>query len=199
MSIIIGLILIALLFTACMFKVEMEGDYVAPDSVKITMMVSMAGEQSPAIEIVKIGDTVYIKDPESQQWMMENEVESYQELKEIENFALAAIEFISAFESSSLLSDEEISGVLCYHVKGTVDSAKLEDPSTKFAPTDTVSADLWIGKEDYLVRRILLEVQADAPSSGTEIPISGANFSFIYEFSKFNEPITIDAPQLTSG
>jgi hypothetical protein len=200
-SIILGLILITLLFTACMVKVEMEGDYVAPDSIKMTMTASIAGEKSPTIELVKIGDAVYVKDPETQQWMTEKEVESYQEFTGIEDFALANIEFINAFEGSSLLSDEEINGVPCFHVKGTVDATKLEDSSKEVASMEMgiLDAELWIGKKDYLVRQMLLKVQAGASTSTTELPMSGGSFSFIFKFSKYNEPITIDAPQINSG
>jgi len=202
-SMILGLILILLIFTACMFKVEMEGDYVAPDSIKMTIMVSMAGEKSPAIEIVKIGDTVYAKDPENQQWMMAADVESYQEFagSGIDDFATNSMELINAFAGTSLLSDEQINGVLCYHVKGTVDATKLEDSSPEFEPMgmETLSAELWIGKDDFLVRRMVLEAEADMLSSDTEMPMPGGGFSFTYEFSNYNEPIIIEVPQLTPG
>ena len=198
-SMILGLIMILLVFTACMIKIEMEGDYVAPDSLKMTMVASFAGEESPAIELVKIGEDIYVKDPESQQWMTGNEVEGYQELTGIESFALAATEFINAFEGSSLLSDEEINGVLCFHVKGIVNSTKLEESSAELDPEGmgTLNAQLWMGKKDYLVRRIVIEIQPDALSSVTEIPLSGGDFSFTFEFSRYNEPISIDAPPLT--
>jgi hypothetical protein len=197
-SIILGLILILLIFTACIIQVEMEGDYVAPDSLKMTMTANFAGEESPVIELVKIGDTVYVKDPESQQWMMEDEVESYQELAGTEDFASSATEFIDVFEGSSLLSDEEIDGVLCYHIKGIVDATKLEDFSTDVAPMDMLDAELWIGKKDYLVRQMIFEVQADTSDSDTEIPVTGGSFSFTFKFSKYNEPIAIEAPKTNS-
>jgi hypothetical protein len=164
------------------------------------MVASFNSEKSPEIEIVKIGETVYGKDPESQQWMMADDVEGYQEFSGIEDFVTAYIQFINAFEGTSRLSDEEINGVLCYHLQGTIDTAKLEDSSSEFTTTEmeTLNADLWIGKEDFLVRRMILEVQADTSSSGTEMPMSGGSLSFTYEFSKYNEPITIEAPQLTS-
>jgi hypothetical protein len=200
-SIILILVLIPLLFAACIFKVEMEGDYVAPDSLKMTMVISFLGEKFPEIELVKIGETVYAKDPETQQWMMADDVESYQEFSEIEDFITASNQFINAFKGTSLLSDEEINGVLCYHVQGAVDATKLEDSSSELASMEieTLSTELWIGKEDFLVRRMALEVKVDDLSNGAESPLSGGSFSFNYEFSKYNEPIIIEAPQLASN
>ncbi len=200
-SLVLGLVSILFLFTACMIKMEIEGDYVAPDSLKMTMTAAFNGEKSPEMELVKIGETVYAKDPESQQWMMADEVESYQEFSEIEDFVTAFIQFINAFEGTSLLTDEEINGVLCYHVKGTIDSTKLEDTSSEFPSTGmgSMSAELWIGKEDSLVHRMALEVTADDSSTDTATPISGGRMSFTYEFSKYNEPIIIEAPQLSSN
>jgi hypothetical protein len=199
-SVMLSLVLIPL-FTACMVKMEIEGDYVAPDSLKMTMTADLNGEKSPEIEFVKIGETAYAKDPESQQWMMADEVESYQEFSELEDFVTAFIQLTNAFEGTSLLSDEEINGALCYHVKGTIDSTKLEDTSSEFPSTGTgsMSAQLWIGKEDFLVRRMVLEVKAEDSSSGTATPISGGRMSFTYEFSRYNEPIVIEAPQLASN
>ena len=197
-SIIAGLISIIFLLTACMIAVEIEGDYVKPDSIRMTIAVEMNGEKSPEIEVVKIGEDIYVKDPESQQWMTEEYVEAYQEYKGLEEFALSSIEFITTFEGTNILSDEEINGIPCFHVKGVIDTTAIEDLPSDFVPTETglMNAELWIDKEDYLVHQMVLELEMEDTSPDSEIPISGGGFSFTFQFSQFNEPITIEAPEL---
>ena len=197
-SIVAGLISIILILTACMITVEMEGDYVKPDSIRMTIAIEMNGERSPEIEVVKIGEDIYVKDPESQQWMTEEYVEVYQEYKGLEEFALSSIKFITAFQGTDILNDEEISGIPCFHIKGIIDTTAIEDLSPDLVPTETgfTNAELWIDKENYLVHQMVLEFEMEDTSPDEEIPISGGGLSFTFQFTKFNELINIEAPEL---
>ena len=44
------------ILASCMISVEIEGDYVAPDKVQMTLVMEMNGETSPAIEVIAIWD-----------------------------------------------------------------------------------------------------------------------------------------------
>ena len=53
------------ILASCMISVEIEGDYVEPDKVQMTLVMEMNGETSPAIEVIAIGDEIYARDPET--------------------------------------------------------------------------------------------------------------------------------------
>jgi len=197
-TILIGLVAVISMLASCIITVEIDGDYVEPDSLQMTLTMEIAGEKLPEIEVVKIGEDVYVKDPETQQWMRGEDVEEYEQYKELEEFALDSIEYILAFEGNDMLGDEDINGISCYHVKGMINSDKIPDSTQELLPTDTEPfvAELWIGKNDYLVHQMMLEIGFEDSYDDSEMAIPAGKYTLTYQFSKFNEPINIEAPEL---
>jgi hypothetical protein len=136
-TILIGLVAIVSMLASCLITVEIEGDYVDPDSLQMTLVMEMNGEKLQEIEVVKIGEDVYVKDPETRQWMRGEDVEVYEQYKRLEEFALNSIKYIPAFEGTNMLGDEDINGISCYHVKGIINPEKMLDLTHGFLPTDT--------------------------------------------------------------
>jgi hypothetical protein len=180
--------------------VEIEGDYVAPDKVQMTLVMEMNGEASPAIEVIAIGDEIYAKDPETGEWMRDEEVDEYEDYSGLEEFALGSVEYMKAFEGTSMLEDEDINGISCFHIQGIVNPENMVDAAQELIPDETepMTAELWIGKNDYLVHQMVIGIELEEDSGDMEIPISAGSFTFTYQFSQHNEPITIEAPALTS-
>ncbi len=197
-AVIIGLIAIVGVLTSCMISVEIEGDYVEPDRLYMNLFMELNGEPSPAVEVIKVGDEIYVKDPDTGQWMSGEDVEEYEDYAGLEEFALGSKAYILAFEGSNMLGDEEINGVMCYHVKGYISPEKMVDAAQELIPTDTepLTAELWIGIHDYLVHQMIIGIELEEASESAELPISAGTFTFTYQFSKHNEPITIEAPSL---
>ena len=194
----IGLVAVVSMLASCLITVEIEGDYVDPDSLQMSLVLEMNGQELPGIEVVKIGEDVYVKDPETQQWMRGEDVEEYEEYQGLEEFALNSIKYILAFEGTDMLGDEDINGISCYHVKGIINPEKMLDVTQEFLPTDTEPfiTELWIGKNDYMVHQMILEIEFDDSSDESEMMIPAGSFTITYQFSKFNEPINIEAPEL---
>ena len=189
------------ILVSCMISVEIEGDYVAPDRVHMTLVMEMNGEATPAIEVIAIGDDIYARDPETGEWLPDEEGEEYEDYTGLEEFALGSIEYMKAFEGTSVLADEEINGISCFHIKGIVDPANMADTAQELIPDETepMTAELWIGKSDYLVHQMEIGIELEEDSGDTgEIPISAGSFNFTYQFSRYNEPVTIEAPDLAS-
>jgi hypothetical protein len=183
---------------SCMISVEIEGDYVAPDKVHMTMVMEMNGETSPAIEVIAIGDEIYARDPETGKWMRDEEVSEYEDYAGLEEFALGSVEYMKAFEGISMLDDEDINGISCFHIQGIVNPENMVDAAQELIPDETepMTAELWIGKNDYLVHQMVIGIELEEDSGDTEIPISAGSFTFTYQFSRHNEPVTIEAPAL---
>ena len=195
---ITGLTLITILLGSCMIKVEIEGDYVDPDRLRMTMIAEIAGESSPLLEIIVIGDEIYVKDPDIQQWMMAEDATSYSDFGGVEEFALSSVDYMLAFEGTEMLGDEAINSVPCYHIKGVVNPEKMPGAAEELGPTgsEELNVELWISKNDYLVQQMLLEVDMEDASLDAEIPMSGGLFTLTYQFSAHNKPVTIEAPEL---
>lgn len=197
-TILVGLIAAVCALASCMISVEIEGDYAEPDRLQMTLVMEMNGERMPGIEVIMIGDDIYVFDPEIQQWMRGEDVETYEDYAGFEEFALGSVEYMLAFEGTSMLGDEDINGISCYHIKGYINPAKMVDAAQELIPTDTepLTAELWIGKTDYLVHQMIIGIELDEASEDPELPISAGSFTFTYQFSMHNEPITIEAPTL---
>ena len=197
-TILIGLVAVISMLASCIITVEIEGDYVDPDSLQMTLVMEMAGEKLLDIEAVKIGEDVYVKDPETQQWMRGEDVEEYQQYRELEDFVLDSIEYILAFEGTGMLGDEDINGISCYHAKGAISPEKIPDSTQELLPADTEPfiAELWIGKSDYLVHQMRLDIGFEDSYDDSEMAIPAGKYTLTYQFSQFNEPINIEAPEL---
>jgi hypothetical protein len=195
-TILIGLIAVISTLASCIITVEIDGDYVEPDSLQMTLTMEIAGEKLPEIEVVSIGGDVYVKDPETQQWMRGEDVEEYEGYQGLEDFVLDSIEYILAFEGNDMLGDEYINGISCYHVKGMINPDKIPDSTQEVLPTDAEPfiIELWIGKSDYLVHQMMLEIEFEDSSDDSEMAIPAGKYALTYQFSKFNEPINIEAP-----
>ena len=186
------------ILASCMISVEIEGDYVAPDKVQMTLVMEMNGETSPAIEVIAIGDEIYARDPETGEWMRDEEVAEYEDYAGLEEFALGSVEYMEAFEGTSMLEDEDINGISCFHIQGIVNPEKMVDAAQELVPdaSEPMTAELWIGKSDYLVHQMVIGIEMEDDSVNSEIPASAGSFTFTYQFSRYNEPITIEAPTL---
>ena len=186
------------ILASCMISVEIEGDYVAPDKVHMTLVMEMNGETSPAIEVIAIGDDIYALDPETGEWMRDEEVAEYENYAGLEEFALGSVEYMKAFEGTSMLEDEDINGIPCFHIQGIINPENMIDAAQELIPDETepMTAELWIGKNGYLVHQMVIGIELKENSEDTEIPINAGSFNFTYQFSQHNEPITIEAPDL---
>ena len=85
------------------------------------------------------------------------------------------------------LEDAQDGGVLCYHLTGTIQSENLNAITGSSVTGTSITTELWIGKDDLLVRDVKLTGQITA----SEVP----GIVRTLTLSNFNESITIALPQ----
>ncbi len=197
---LLGHIMTTMLLAACVIGWEIAGDYQRPDKIHMTLNFSMGGEEALAIEMIQIGGTLYVLDPDIGDWVTSEEYEaddSGMMIPEFGGFGDSIIQMISAFQVSEILASEEVGGIPCYRLKGTIDPANMkaigmDSSNYKY---DAMEAEIWIGKSDFLARRLMATGIFDSETESNSLSMERANFSFSYEFSRFNEPVTIETPE----
>jgi hypothetical protein len=81
---------------------------------------------------------------------------------------------------------EDIGGVSCYRVTGKVQAAELKPLLSTARGTQTLDMELWIGKDDMLLRRLQL--------SGPISPDESADAVRTVDLSQFDEALKIAPP-----
>ena len=190
-----------LLLTGCVVNVRLEADVIVPDKMRATTEVSIGGATVVELEMIGIGETVYVMNPMTDEWEVSDGDSEATTMPTLE----VVPQIVQALTELTILNDEEVDGVLCFHIRGSVDSSILgelgledlsmedqgfEDPGIDVDVLET-ETELWIGKEDFLVRRVAVEGReaGDAAESGTSATVT-------MEFSRFDEPIVIEEPDM---
>jgi len=134
-------------------------------------------------EFINIGERQYSRDSDRMQWRLCNVPLQGEDGATSTGWCAAYVE--EMFQRPDLLvdleklSDEEIDGVECFRYRGKVDV----DPEWK---TDV---ELWIGKDDYLIRQIKSDMESTS-RPGEEKWVA----SSLRKFYDFNQPIEIEPP-----
>lgn len=134
-------------------------------------------------EFINIGERQYSRDSDRMQWRLCNMPLPGEDGATSTGWCAAYVE--EMFQRPDLLvdleklSDEEIDGVECFRYRGKVDV----DPEWK---TDV---ELWIGKDDYLIRQIKSDMESTS-RPGEEKWVA----SSLRKFYDFNQPIEIEPP-----
>ena len=164
------------------------GDVSVPDRVRGTLEVSL-GFFTLRLETLAIGDTAYMRDPETGDWAIARGLDSM-----LPNPADVAHDKAPAVESLTLVGEEVLDGATVYHLTGVPSKENLGDPR------DEAEIAYWIGVEDLLLRRVETGGQIDISAIGEALGGAGlsgtATVAITIEFSDYGEPVTIEAPQI---
>ena len=169
---------------------NMVGDFQLPDRSKGTMEYTLAGLNIQT-EYVQIGTAFYVTDPFTGEWVAATEGESVLPFDSTTMFLEPALDI--QLQDLALLGVETLDGVQTLRVSGLV-------PASMFAMgiegVEDLQAELWVGVEDHLVRRMSItgELSGDLLGMGSGQP--GA-LSLIMNLSNYNAPVTIEAPEVT--
>ncbi len=172
-----------------------ETEFVAPDHHR--GKATMNGDW---VEFIIIGDKQYIRDSDPSRTTSGGVSSSSILSKE------DTLKIIDSLTDLEKLPDEKIEGVDCIHYWGMVDVDRvIEEQKAKLDPRQPhyqemlkglenmrgmkVQVELWIGKEDYLIRQLRQDM---------EVPLEGTSRVTV-KYYDFNEPITIGPPTTASG
>ena len=181
-----------------------ESEFVAPDRYR-----GKTSSNSSWHESIVIGDKGYIRSSDKPQWCQSPcQYDDYTSVVEVSSISLEKeLEPLNWLVGLEQLPDEEIDGVDCWHYRGTVDMdsyvEKLKAKAEGKPPEYLVlveemrrwrqSFELWVGKDDYLIRQLKNEARYPVPEPGTGEE-KWATRSTVERFYDFNEPIQIEPP-----
>jgi outer membrane lipoprotein-sorting protein len=145
-------------------------EFEPPDRGHVTYSYSYPGSEASG-EMIFIGQYMYYTGGGS--WLrISSEYEEYINSGSGPEYALALLKFLKDLQQ---LPDEEIDGVTCLHYKGTT---KLRD----------INYEIWIGKDDYLVRQIQNKGEYETETS-----------VYTTRYYYYNVDMNIEAPLDDSG
>ena len=162
---------------------KIEGDFTADGRMKATIDLLQNGVPLQ-VNFVAVGDVHYIQDPTSQTWQAVPAALS--PVGKI-NLSTGAIQILQKIDNLEYVDTQDIDGTKTYHLKGTVAPAEVASIVGSVSATEPFAGEIWIGVDDYLVRRI----QIVGAATTSEDPKTVRTI----DLSAFNQPVTIEAPK----
>ena len=183
-----------------------DAEYSAPDRYHVQMIET---EKDQIEEFIVIGNKQYVKNTNMSKNMITATITGFSSLLKKET----TLGYLDMLTDIQKLPDENIDGVDSFHYKGKIDveqqiaeakrsmlesRARLgtEHPTDEEIEKDlehmrsgNTTFELWIGKEDYLIRQ--LKIERNNGLLNTSIAT--------FKFYDFNEPITIEPPLDAQG
>jgi lipoprotein LprG len=159
-----------------------DGDVVVPDRLSGKVGGTFLG-LSLSSDLVVVEDTYYLKIPFTGKWRT-IDVDTLPSA--FFDPAKGLLALISNTQELSRDGSEDVGGVDCYRLTGKLPADALK-PLLNTAEGDAlVPVELWIGKDDRLLRRLAL--------NGPISPEEDADAVRTVELSAFDEPVTIEPP-----
>ena len=162
---------------------KVDGDTVKPDKLQATLTGTVSG-MSVTIKMISIGTVTYMTNPLSNSW---EQLPTEFAILSVFNPNTGITAIMRGITGLTKLRDAQSAGVDCYHLSGNIDSANLSPITGSSVPGTSIGVELWIGKDDLLVRSIKLTGQITA----TEVP----GIVRTLNLSNFNETLNIALPQ----
>ena len=175
-------------------KVAIQGDFLAPDRSRFTVVVT-AGGLPGEYNYIAIGTEGYYENPFSGAW--ESSPDPLRLLGSAEHLGKLDLSFeAEAVALLSLIGVVDLDGMNVYYLKGAlpaVAAASLTgDPSiVNKSPDEPIETEIWIGAEDFLVRKVGVRYFQTDPISN--ISLSGQT---VMTFSDYGKGVDIQAPEV---
>lgn len=162
-----------------------NGDIIMPDKVKAQATVVLSG-QAVSVELISIGDTQYITDPITGQWRV---IKGLLDPRTLTNPNTGIISLLNKVQKLTPPTEDTVGGVPCWRVSGLLDAKYLAFFTGGGAPAGTMlQTSACVGKTDGLLYQVKVTGQA--------APNDTADTTYLFNISKYNENITITAPQV---
>ncbi len=163
-----------------------DGDIVVPNELRARIGGTFQGVPLTS-ELIVLGKRYFLKDPFTGKWQVVSVATNPAAFFDPVKGVLAVIK--GARETSDDGS-EDVGGVPSYRLKAKVQASALTPLLGNAASAKLLPVELWIGKNDLLLRRIRL--------SGPITAADGADAVRTVELSAFGEPVRITAPAVSS-
>ena len=179
-------------------------EFVSPDRMHV---IPVNGNGTG--ESIRIGNTEYRWESDSQNW----QVHQWPESSNFTNPAVRWVEGLDSLVGLVEMADEKIDGVDCLHYKGIIDmKARSEEERAKLDPSQPgyeermralelydrcqFQCEFWVGKEDFLLRQLKQHQEVVFIKYAGEDTEREERHSTTatYRFFDFNKPIQIEPP-----
>lgn len=169
-----------------------EGDVQEPDLMAGTLSISFLGISMES-ELISIGDTTYMTDPETGEWGLSTDGDFFG-LDQLGGGLTSPDSLLSADEDAftdlEVVGEEMLDGVPVIHLKGFM---TIEDAGGE----SDFAVDIWIGTEDNYMHQLVIEGQTAVDQvDDTLFGAGGGDVSMLItmNLSDFNEPVDIQPP-----
>lgn len=160
-----------------------EGDFTKPDKFRAKLRVSVAIAQVDAETVGMEGQQYLLLTNLSKSWVtLPANVGFKPDVLFDPQKGVGAV--VTKIKNIELVGSEQLDGTDVYHLKGVVAGADIAPLTANTLGKNDVNFDVWTGKSDFLVRRVTFkEISTDPNASDWQL-----------DFSKFNDPVTINRP-----
>jgi hypothetical protein len=162
---------------------EAVGDIVKPDKLSVRLYVTVMGMLTQ-VDVITVSGTTYMTNPLSQQWeplpSRFNAVSIFDP-----NSGISAI--LRGMTDIVELKDEKVDGLDCYHIGGNIVSQDLRPITINSLEGATIYLEVYIDKEEFLLRQIRLEGQITAEENPGIVRTIA--------LSDFNQEVEIELPE----
>lgn len=195
---VIGMLL-CIFLAGCTAKIMIEADVAVPASLKATTKISILGIKVMEQEVIGIGETVYVMNPETEEWEVSHDYPDIGTMASLDMITM----IMDSLYATTIVNDITSGDQTCYCIRGSLDSDMLdrlgfddlsmeiegyEDYQFKTEGLD-LEAELWIDRENYLVHQLILEGREAGEPAKTDTTLQ-----IIIELTEFNKPVTVAEP-----
>ena len=164
---------------------EAEGDGVFPDKAEFVAKATSAlfGNAALELDIVQYGETTHLRDRISMVWQA---LPAGTLAINFTNINGSIADALASLGDLDLTDGGSVDGAPVHKLTGTTPSTSMRGLVPGAPEGDTLQMEVWIGRDDYLVRKVRLTgrlVEADTP-----------DVVRVLELSRFDEPVTIEPP-----
>ena len=160
-----------------------EGDAKVPDELSAQVSGTFAGFPL-STKLVAVGGKLWIENPLSGSWESVDVGTTPGFLLDPQKGVLGVMRGMTDVKEDG---SEDVGGVSTTRITGTVPAAEVGPLAAVTAGSGSVDVSLWIGKDDGILRR----VEVAGPIASGE----PADAVRTIELSRFDEPVTVQAPE----
>lgn len=131
---------------------KLDGDIVSPDKLQVTIDGTFSG-MAVQVKLIAADGKTMMTNPLSGGW--EEVSDTFKVLTVFDpGNGIAAI--IKGLTNATMLGDEKIGDIMCYHLKGDILSETLAPLTGTTAQGVAIGTEVWIDKDSFLVQQVKL-------------------------------------------
>lgn len=159
-----------------------DGDLARPGKLQATAKALLLGN-AVEVQVVADGAAQYMTDPLSKRW--QKIPASFNALALLDP-GKAIADILASVQTPTDAGTELVDNVASYRIKATVPPASMQALSPEITATAPLSATLWVGSSDFLIRQVQI--------TGALLKDEPATVVRTLKFSNFDTPVTIQLP-----